>query len=113
MTLLAPANFMGNLILNLIFFNFPGALSLIVHEGIPSFLILYLVTVVYSLYLQMLGKTSPDEESSPQGSGTLYGTSNVVFVTEASSSVIGAKPLHDKPPSYENLVQAHKDHVQS
>ena len=61
----------------------------------------------------MLGKTSSDEESSPKGSETLYGTANVVFVTEASSSVIGAKPLHDTPPSYESLVQAHKDHVQS
>ena len=76
-------------------------------------MILYLVTVAYSLYLQMLVKTSPDEESSPKGSGALHGTSHVVFVTEASSSVTGAKTTHDTPPSYESLVQAHKDHVQS
>ena len=112
LTILAPANFVGNLVLNLIFFNFPGAWWLIMKEGIPTLLITYLVTVVYTLYLHM-SKTSPDEETPAQGSDTLYGTDNVVFVTEASSSVVGTALTRDSPPSYDSLVQAHKDHVRT
>eukprot|EP00092_Neocalanus_flemingeri_P030037 GFUD01032611.1.p1 GENE.GFUD01032611.1~~GFUD01032611.1.p1 ORF type:complete len:193 (-),score=40.13 GFUD01032611.1:49-627(-) len=111
LTILTPANFVGNLILNLIFFNFPGAMWLITKEGIPALLITYLITVVYTLYLQMLGKTSVDVESPAQESDTMYGTANMVFVTDASSSIVGTTPTRDFPPSYESLVVAHKEHV--
>ena len=110
LTILTPANFVGNLILNLLMFNFPGAWWLIMKEGIPALLTTYLITVVYTLYLHMLTKTNPDEESPAAGLSTLYGTDNVVFVTEASSSVVGSTP-RDSPPSYDSLVQAHKQHI--
>ena len=110
LTILTPANFVGNLILNMLMFNFPDAWWLIMKEGIPALLITYLITVVYTLYLHMLAKTNPDEVSPAAGLSTLYGTDNVVFVTEASSSVVGSTP-RDSPPSYDSLVQAHKEHM--
>ena len=110
LTILTPASFVGNLLLNMLMFNFPGAWWLIMKEGIPALLITYLITVVYTLYLHMLTNTNPDEESPSAGLPTLYGTDNVVFVTEASSSVVGSTP-RDSPPSYDSLVQAHKEHM--
>jgi hypothetical protein len=90
LSILTPASFVGNLILNLLMFNFPGAWWLIMKEGIPALLTTYLITVVYTLYLHMLTKTND--------------------VIEASSSVVGSTPC-DSPPSYDSLVQAHKQHI--
>ena len=85
---------------------------LIMKEGIPALIISYLIMVVYYLYLHMVAKISPDVESPLPGSTTLYGTDSVVFVTDASSSVLGSTKT-DSPPSYDSLVQAHKEHVQA
>ena len=109
LTILTPANFVGMLILNMLMFNFPAVWWLIIKEGIPALIIAYLITVVYTLYLQMLDKTNPDTEDPSLGPSTLYGTDNVVFVTEASSSVVGSR-AEDHPPSYDSLVIAHKQH---
>jgi hypothetical protein len=45
---------------------------------------------------------------------TVYGTSNVVFLSEDSGSVVGgvSASLQDAPPAYESLVLATKEHVQ-
>merc|ERR1711892_129925 len=110
LTILTPANFVGSLVLNLLLFNFPGAWWLIMKEGIPALIISYLIMVVYYLYLHMVAKISPDVESPLPGSTTLYKTGSVVFVTDASSSVLGSTKT-DSPPSYDRLVQAHKEHV--
>ena len=93
-------------------FNFPAAWWLIVKEGIPALVITYLITVVYTLYLQMLEKTDPVTDPPTPGPSTLYGTDSVVFVTEDSSSVVGRRP-EDYPPSYNNLVQEHKQHIKT
>ena len=81
-------------------------------EGIPALVITYLITVVYTLYLQMLEKTDPVTDPPTPGPSTLYGTDSVVFVTEDSSSVVGRRP-EDYPPSYNNLVQEHKQHIKT
>ena len=112
LTILTTANFVGILILHLIMFNFPAAWWLIVKEGIPALVITYLITVVYTLYLQMLEKTDLVTDPPTPGASTLYGTDSVVFVTEDSSSVVGRRP-EDYPPSYDSLVQAHKQHIRT
>ena len=119
LTILTPANFVGSLVLNLLTFNLPSAWMLIMKEGIPALIISYLIIVVYYLYLHMVAKISPDVESPPPGSTALYGTDNVVFVSDASSSVLGNTATSvggtatDSPPSYDSLVQAHKEHVEA
>ena len=76
-------------------------------DGIPSLLIAYLIMVVYQLYLEMLvGPLLPTQ--NPQG------VDNVVFVTERSSSVLGrSSNSSDQPPSYDSLVETHKQHVRT
>ena len=118
LTILTPANFLGTLVLNLLMFNFTGAWWLIMKEGIPALVITYLVSVVYYLYLNMVANSSPDVESPPPGPTTLYGTDNVVFLTDKSSSVAGntatkvGTSAADSPPPYESLVEAQKQHMQ-
>merc|ERR1719369_500092 len=98
------------LVLDLLSFNLSSAWWLIVVEGIPALLITYIISVVYTLHLQMLPKTLFEPEPS-SSSSTLYGTDSVVFVTEASSSVVGSRA--ELPPSYDSLVQAHKEHMRT
>ena len=76
-------------------------------DGIPSLIITYLIVVVYQLYLEMLqGPLLPTLNP--------HGVDNVVFVTEGSSSVLGrSSNSSDQPPSYDSLVETHKQHVRT
>ena len=76
-------------------------------DGIPSIFIAYLIMVVYQLYLEMLlGPLLPTQ--NPQG------VDNMVFITERSSSILGRSSISsDQPPSYDSLVEIHKQHVRT
>ena len=108
LTLLTPVSFLATLAFNLILLNLPAAWLLIMKEGVPVVLISYAVTLVYALYLE-LGTT---QAASSDGSRSQYGGSGVVWLTENSSSVAGGD-LRDQPPSYDSLVQVHKQHTQA
>ena len=53
MSIVNPGLFLISLSFNLLFFNFSGASWLILNDGIPSVIMLYLIYTVYSLYLEM------------------------------------------------------------
>ena len=53
MTIINPGLFLISLTFNLLFFNFSGASWLILNDGIPAVIMLYLIFTVYSLYLEM------------------------------------------------------------
>ena len=132
MTIINPGLFLISLTFNLLFFNFSGASWLILNDGIPAVIMLYLIFTVYSLYLEMgEGNNVAVTDAEQAGftfkkidlmfihthffavsvSDTMYGTGNVVWLTESSSSVSGS--ASEPPPAYDSLVTVHKQHVQS
>merc|ERR1712156_206461 len=120
LTILVPANFLASLGLNLLFFNLMGALWLVGTEGIPIIITAYLIQVVYTLYCVMVdsrreGNVDSEQATASAALDTLYGTSNVVFVSENSNSVVGSvtPSLQDAPPAYESLVASTKQHLAS
>ena len=53
LTMVGPSLFLAYLILDILFLNFTAASRLLLTEGVVSTVTLYLVTTVYSLYLEM------------------------------------------------------------
>merc|ERR1712107_967138 len=120
LTILVPANFLASLGLNLLFFNLRGALWLVATEGIPIIITAYLIQVVYTLYCVMVdlkraGNIDSEQATAATALDTLYGTSNVVFLSETSDSVVGSvtASLQDAPPAYESLVASTEQHLAS
>ena len=53
LTMVGPSLFLSYLVLDLLFLNFTAASRLMLTEGVVTTVTLYLVTTVYSLYLDM------------------------------------------------------------
>jgi len=113
LTILIPASFIANLTLNLFIFNLPGVWWLIVREGIPVIVTLYVIQIVYILYCEMVTakQDSCDSERAMSSLDTEYGTGNIVFLDPSSNSVVGSisPSLSDSPPAYDTLVSATKE----
>jgi len=96
MTVMIPTMFLLNLVTQIIFLQFTAAGALIIQEAIPAIIIFYCCSVVYDLYSFMEANAS--QLPCIQESATMYGTSNVVIVSETE----------DRPPSYSSVVEATK-----
>ena len=73
LTMVGPFLFLAYLIMDLLFLNFTAVTRLLLKEGIAATVTLYLVTTVYSLYLEMaapptfITDDAFDEENTGQG----------------------------------------------
>ena len=73
LTMLGSSLFLAYLIMDLLFLNFTAVTRLMLQEGIAATVTLYLVTTVYSLYLEMaapptfITDDAFDEENTGQG----------------------------------------------
>jgi len=109
LAIITPGVFFISLSFDLLFFNFSAASWLLINEGVPAIIMLYMIYTVFSLYQEMAPKNAEiDAESGVAVADTLYGTANVFTITENSSSIPS-----DDPPRYDSLVMVHKQHVTS
>lgn len=133
--MIGPSLFLAYLIMDILFLNFTAATRLLLSEGIVATVTLYLVTTVYSLYLEMAAPPTIitddvfDEEQigeskthvlksslillSPVYDARVYGTTNRAFYIEETGPGTGAysRPREELPPAYEELAASHKQHV--
>ena len=76
--MVGPSLFLAYLIMDLLFLNFTAVTRLLLQEGIAATVTLYLVTTVYSLYLEMaapptfITDDAFDEENTGQGETKIF-----------------------------------------